>query len=464
MRSATLSFRCLLPSSNFFFVSFKSFFNSPKKVSHKIMSESSKSSELLFELCADDLESDDEVTAYAAQLREKDLNTRCERTYAVEQAVVHGINGEGNPIHNSRDRDLSNLKHSYLPPLLDLDALHTRGMDIIRKPYDTTSLEDFHTNHVITTPEQPYGLPFIASGAAEQGSWPALKKWVNEETISEAYGDVPLHITEVFPMGGFGKAHAIRLPLALYLKYAKENEVDFPYYPFERDFDSETAVQEGRAKLLQDFSVPKYFRDDVYALTAETRALFPKHQFVLVGGHRTGANMHQDPMGTAAWNTLIAGNKRWVFFPPNTNPEVLLTGKEASTTTNTTTLPMSGGGGGGAGVMTMSKVGGKGPVNWWLDVYPLLIAEDANGSSLAKRLGMVEVLQKADETIYTPPYWFHAVLNVTDYTIAATGNVLSPLMLKQQWTYYKKTYPQDAEILREEVLKRGLLEASDLPV
>ncbi|CAL1170201.1 unnamed protein product, partial [Cladocopium goreaui] len=45
------------------------------------------------------------------------------------------------------------------------------------------------------------------------------------------------------------------------------------------------------------------------------------HLFVLVGGHRTGSNMHKDPKWSSAWNTLLCGRKRWVMFPPDVPAE-----------------------------------------------------------------------------------------------------------------------------------------------
>ena len=34
-----------------------------------------------------------------------------------------------------------------------------------------------------------------------------------------------------------GKSQKLRLPLTEYRQYAKDNIVDFPYYPWERDFE-----------------------------------------------------------------------------------------------------------------------------------------------------------------------------------------------------------------------------------
>ena len=33
------------------------------------------------------------------------------------------------------------------------------------------------------------------------------------------------------------------------------------------------------------------------------------HLFVLVGGERTGSNLHKDPKWSSAWNTLLCGRK-----------------------------------------------------------------------------------------------------------------------------------------------------------
>ena len=59
----------------------------------------------------------------------------------------------------------------------------------------------------------------------------------------------------------------------------------------------------------------EYFEDNVFKLLGENDR--PPFRWMLVGPPRSGSRMHQDPLGTSAWNTNIMGLKRWVFFPPS---------------------------------------------------------------------------------------------------------------------------------------------------
>lgn len=75
-----------------------------------------------------------------------------------------------------------------------------------------------------------------------------------------------------------GRPKQVRIPLCLYevqpdpnhnhvitrlilnkKEYTRSNIADDPFYGFEPDFE-----QEGRQKLLQDYSVPVFFQNDFY--------------------------------------------------------------------------------------------------------------------------------------------------------------------------------------------------------
>ena len=74
-------------------------------------------------------------------------------------------------------------------------------------------------------------------------------------------------------------------------------------YGFEDDLTAD------RAALARggDWDVPLFCRDDCYDTSAEARHVFPQNTFFIVGGARTGTNLHVDPNCTSAWNALCAG-------------------------------------------------------------------------------------------------------------------------------------------------------------
>ena len=248
-----------------------------------------------------------------------------------------------------------------------------------------------------------WSAPWLASGVPEGEGWPAAERWRGEAAFSARYAHLEVPITELFPVHGLGKAQKVSLPLPQYLEYAAENEVDFPYYPWERDFKG------AQAALLDDFWAPRWFAGDIYDLDSDVRVAFPYscHRFVIWGGRRTGSVVHQDPKASGAWNCCLVGRKRWCLFPPS------VAASELS--------------GGGAGDSENYRE--RSPADWWLDVYPRLKAQ-------AHDLGMVECVQGAGETLYIPPGWWHAVLNVPDedvgecVTVCCTQNALTPEMLE----------------------------------
>jgi histone arginine demethylase JMJD6 len=48
---------------------------------------------------------------------------------------------------------------------------------------------------------------------------------------------------------------------------------------------------------------------------------------MIIGPERSGTTVHLDPLNTSAWNTSLAGYKRWVIFGSDV-PKTIVKGKE----------------------------------------------------------------------------------------------------------------------------------------
>jgi len=367
------------------------------------------------------------------RIRANDLKTRADRTYEKEQEVMKNME-----THTHQNRQLHTLEHVWRDGACDKNEIErVRYEDYVAVPSDKME-QQFSSNAAtcqvgqFCTPlpagalrfEKQFvhngGKPCIITNLAKFEGWPALEKWKDVSSFCYHYGNIPVHITEMFDVTGLGKAYPIRIPTKMYCEYAQNNNVDFPFYPFERDFENDD-----RHLFLKDWSHPQLFNQDLYGISSRTRTLFPWtcHRFLLIGGKRTGANLHRDPKGSAAWNTLLSGRKRWIFFPPDIDPQLI-----------------------GA---RHRGYNAESPVHWWLDHYPRLREQKDQGDT---SLGMIECIQERDETIFIPPGWYHAILNLDDFTIAATSNILSIDMFQQQYQkYFATELPDLCDTLVQEV-------------
>jgi histone arginine demethylase JMJD6 len=112
------------------------------------------------------------------------------------------------------------------------------------------------------------------------------------------------------------------MKLRHFIRYLESNQDDSPLYVFDATFDEDRYAK----RLLLDYTVPKFFDEDLFRLVGERRR--PPYRWFLVGPQRSGTTVHIDPLGTSAWNTLIHGIKRWVLFPPHVSKSVVKGYKE----------------------------------------------------------------------------------------------------------------------------------------
>ena len=151
--------------------------------------------------------------------------------------------------------------------------------------------------------DEAYGFnskPVLISDVMDD--WRAKYHWTNQ-LISEKFGFYEEYATRVN-----NKNDRKLFKVSDYLNYMDDCTDPDPYYLNNCKFHLKT-------EMAGDYSVPGYF-SSCLDLRRNEMPLESRLSWLYIGASNTFSGLHLDIYNTSAWNAMVSGRKRWLFYPP----------------------------------------------------------------------------------------------------------------------------------------------------